>query len=100
MTATTLRDLPLIDRKRRLAFSEHLTGDGLAVFAQPARWGSRGIVIEADRCAYRSGQSKTWLKGFWAGFGLYWMPSANTESLQHRITVVMCRGRKSSMHTI
>jgi len=41
MTATTLRDLPLIDRKRRLAFSEHLTGDGLAVFAH-LQDGARG----------------------------------------------------------
>jgi bifunctional non-homologous end joining protein LigD len=58
-----LRDLPLIDRKRRLAkligrakrpairFNEHLTGDGPTVFEHVCRMGLEGIVSKADGCA-------------------------------------------------
>jgi bifunctional non-homologous end joining protein LigD len=66
-----LRDLPLIERKRRLArlidrakrrsirFVEHLTGDGPTVFAH---MGLEGIVSKRTDAPYRSGPSKTWLK--------------------------------------
>ena len=69
-----LRDLPLIERKRRLAkllgkakrrsirFSEHLTGDGPTVFAHVCRMGLEGIVSKRTDAPYRSGRSRTWLK--------------------------------------
>jgi bifunctional non-homologous end joining protein LigD len=69
-----LRDLPLIDRKRRLArllgrakrraiqFVEHLTGDGPTVFEHVCRMGLEGIVSKRTDAPYRSGPSKVWLK--------------------------------------
>jgi bifunctional non-homologous end joining protein LigD len=69
-----LRDLPLIERKRRLAkligrakrrairFTEHLTGDGPTVFAHVCRMGLEGIVSKRTDAPYRSGRSRTWLK--------------------------------------
>jgi len=70
-----LRDLPLIERKRRLRkligrakrrsirFVEHLTGDGPTVFEHVCRMGLEGIVSKRTDAPYRSGPSKTWLKG-------------------------------------
>jgi bifunctional non-homologous end joining protein LigD len=65
-----LRDVPLLDRKRRLAkllgnkdairFNEHLTHDGPAVFE--CRLGLEGIVSKRIDSPYRSGPSKVWLK--------------------------------------
>jgi bifunctional non-homologous end joining protein LigD len=69
-----LRDLPLIERKRRLArligkakrraiqFVEHLTGDGPTVFEHVCRFGLEGIVSKRADAPYRSGPSKTWVK--------------------------------------
>ena len=69
-----LCDLPLIERKRRLAkllgrakrrfmqFTEHLTGDGPTVFAHVCRMGLEGIVSKRTDAPYRSGPSKVWLK--------------------------------------
>ena len=69
-----LRDLPLIERKRRLAkligrskrraiqFVEHLTGDGPTVFDHVCRMGLEGIVSKRVDAPYRSGPSKVWLK--------------------------------------
>ena len=69
-----LRDLPLIERKRRLAkligrakrrairFIEHLAGDGPTVFEHVCRMGLEGIVSKRTDAPYRSGPSKTWLK--------------------------------------
>ena len=69
-----LRDLPLIERKRRLRkligrakrrsirFVEHLTGDGPTVFEHVCRMGLEGIVSKRTDAPYRSGPSKTWLK--------------------------------------
>jgi bifunctional non-homologous end joining protein LigD len=69
-----LRDLPLIERKRRLKkllgrakrrairFNEHLTGDGPTVFEHACRMGLEGIVSKRTDAPYRSGPSKTWLK--------------------------------------
>jgi hypothetical protein len=64
-----LRDVPLLDRKRRLAkllgnkdairFNEHLTHDGPAVFE--CRLGLEGIVFKRIDSPYRSGPSKVWL---------------------------------------
>ena len=67
-----LRDLPLIERKRRLAkllgrakrrsiqFVEHLTSDRPTVFDHVCRMGLEGIV--SKDAPYRSGPSKLWLK--------------------------------------
>ena len=69
-----LRDLPLIERKRRLArligrakrhairFNEHLADDGPTVFDHVCRMGLEGIVSKRTDAPYRSGPSKTWLK--------------------------------------
>jgi bifunctional non-homologous end joining protein LigD len=69
-----LRDLPLIERKRRLKkllgkskrrsiqFVEHLTGDGATVFEHVCRMGLEGIVSKRTDAPYRSGPSKGWLK--------------------------------------
>ena len=68
-----LRDLPLIERKRRLArligrakhairFVEHLTDDGATVFDHVCRMGLEGIVSKRTDAPYRSGPSKAWLK--------------------------------------
>ena len=69
-----LRDLPLIERKRRLAkligrakrrairFVEHLAGDGPTVFDHVCRMGLEGIVSKRTDAPYRSGPSKVWLK--------------------------------------
>jgi hypothetical protein len=68
-----LRDLPLLERKRRLArllerkrrairFVEHLTDDGPTVFAHACRMGLEGIVSKRVAAPYRGGASKVWLK--------------------------------------
>jgi bifunctional non-homologous end joining protein LigD len=69
-----LRDLPLLERKRRLKkllgrakrrairFSEHLTGDGPTVFDHVCRMGLEGIVSKRTDARYRSGPTKTWIK--------------------------------------
>jgi ATP-dependent DNA ligase len=69
-----LRDLSLIDRKRRLSklisntktraiqYGGHLTGDGPAFFAHVCRMGLEGIVSKRTDAPYRSGLSKSWVK--------------------------------------
>ena len=65
-----LRDLPLIERKRRLKkllgrakgrriqFVEHLTGDGATVYRHVCQLGLEGIVSKRTDAPYRSGPSK------------------------------------------
>ena len=69
-----LRDLPLIERKQRLAkligrakrqvirFVEHLTDDGPTVFRHVCRMGLEGIVSKRTDAPYRSGPQVVWLK--------------------------------------
>ncbi|MDE5465221.1 DNA ligase [Bradyrhizobium sp. CSS354] len=69
-----LRDLPLIERKRRLKkllgrakgraiqFVEHLTGYGPTVYRHVCQLGLEGIVSKRADAPYRSGPSKTWVK--------------------------------------
>ena len=69
-----LCELPLIERKRRLAkligrakpraiqYGNHLTGDGPAIFAHVCHMGLEGIVSKRMDAPYRSGPSKVWLK--------------------------------------
>jgi bifunctional non-homologous end joining protein LigD len=64
---------PLEARKARLAkllgkpragirYSEHLEGDGAAIFAHACKLGCEGIVSKHRERPYRSGPSKVWLK--------------------------------------
>ena len=69
-----LRDMPLIERKRRLAqllgrgkrpaiqYNEHLAGDGPTVFDHVCRMNLEGIVSKRVDAPYRSGTSRMWLK--------------------------------------
>ena len=70
-----LRDLPLIERKRRLRkligrskkfraiqYNAHLKGSGASVFAHVWRLGLEGIVSKRTDAPYRGGPSKTWVK--------------------------------------
>jgi len=68
---TDLRDLALIERKRRLStligrsaihFDEHLGHDGAVVFEHACRMGLEGIVSKRIDAPYRSGPSKAWLE--------------------------------------
>ena len=68
-----LRAQPLSERKAALAkllrrsksgirYSEHLTGDGTAIFEHACKLGLEGIVSKRINASYRSGKAKTWLK--------------------------------------
>ena len=68
-----MRKQPLADRKAALAkllrrakpgirYSEHLTGDGAAIFEHACKLGLEGIVSKRINASYRSGKVKTWLK--------------------------------------
>jgi bifunctional non-homologous end joining protein LigD len=67
------RPQPLDERKARLErllanaragiqFSEHIAGDGAAIFAHACKLGCEGIVSKHRTHLYRSGPSKVWLK--------------------------------------
>jgi ATP-dependent DNA ligase len=67
------RPRPLEERKARLArllarmpagiqYTEHLEGDGAAIFSHACRLGAEGIVSKHREHPYRSGPSKAWLK--------------------------------------
>jgi bifunctional non-homologous end joining protein LigD len=67
------RPRPLAERKARLAkllarapagiqYTEHLEGDGGAIFAHACKLGAEGIVSKHREHPYRSGRSKAWLK--------------------------------------
>ena len=71
----SLRNLPLIERKKLLAelfarlppdgpirMSEHLNGDGSTVFAHACKLGAEGIVSKLAQGRYISGRSNGWLK--------------------------------------
>ncbi len=73
-----LRDAPLVARKQalaallaaflaetgsdRLRYSDHIAGDGDAVFRHASRLGLEGIISKQAAAPYRSGRVKTWLK--------------------------------------
>jgi bifunctional non-homologous end joining protein LigD len=67
------RPRPLLERKASLQkliakvpagirYSEHLDGDGAAIFAHACRLGAEGIVSKHREHPYRYGPSKAWLK--------------------------------------
>ncbi len=73
-----LRDAPLKERKAALAkivaaaeqpdrirYSEHLTGDGDAIFRHAGRLGLEGIVSKKLSAPYRSGRVTSWVKTKW-----------------------------------
>ena len=73
LQANDLRDLPLEQRKQRLAkllagcggaitYNEHLEHDGPTVFEHAWRLCLEGIVLKRLDSPYRGGPSKTWLK--------------------------------------
>jgi hypothetical protein len=45
-----------------IQFSEHIEGDGAAIFAHACKLGCEGIVSKHRTHPYRSGPSKVWLK--------------------------------------
>jgi bifunctional non-homologous end joining protein LigD len=68
-----LRQLPYVERKRRLEqllqgapdiliFVEYLEADGARVFAHACKMGLEGIVAKRRDSVYRSGRVETWLK--------------------------------------
>jgi bifunctional non-homologous end joining protein LigD len=68
-----LRDMPLEDRKKRLArllgkrqigivLSAHTGDDGAAIFQQACKLGLEGIVSKRLSAPYRSGPSRDWIK--------------------------------------
>jgi bifunctional non-homologous end joining protein LigD len=73
LDGTDWRPRTLEERKGRLAkllanaprgiqYSEHLEGDGAAIFAHACKLGCEGIVSKHREHPYRSGPSKAWLK--------------------------------------
>ncbi|MEM8802986.1 MAG: DNA ligase D [Pseudomonadota bacterium] len=69
-----LTDAPLLTRKAqlrrlvpadpmcRVQYSDHVTGDGRALFAQACRFGLEGVVSKDGKAPYRQTRTKTWLK--------------------------------------
>jgi bifunctional non-homologous end joining protein LigD len=69
-----LREMKLVERKAALAeiinahgdnrirFSDHIAGDGAAVFHHAGKLGLEGIVSKKASAPYRSGRVSTWLK--------------------------------------
>jgi bifunctional non-homologous end joining protein LigD len=77
-----LRRCPLLDRKAALAellkdtpdhlmVSDHLAGDGAALFAKIGELGGEGIVSKRVDASYTSGPSSTWLKTKHAEIGAF-----------------------------
>jgi bifunctional non-homologous end joining protein LigD len=73
LSGENLRPLPLEERRARLRkalrgsakslrFSEHLEGDGEAIFRHACALGLEGIVSKRRDSRYRSGRSRGWLK--------------------------------------
>ncbi len=70
-----LRSLPLVERKQKLKsllqggskrgplfFSDHLKGDGQAIFSNACKLKLEGIISKRVSDRYRSGRAKSWLK--------------------------------------
>jgi len=74
LNGESLRALPLIERKTRLAallarrggkslrYSEHTIGNGKAVFAQAAKAGLEGVISKKVDSPYRGGRGGDWVK--------------------------------------
>ena len=53
---------PLIDARSPVQFSQHIDGDGEALFAQASRMGLEGIVSKRADARYVQARSASWLK--------------------------------------
>jgi bifunctional non-homologous end joining protein LigD len=53
---------PLIDDRSPIQFSDHVAGDGSALFAQASRMGLEGIVSKKADARYVQARSATWVK--------------------------------------
>ncbi|HZZ87582.1 MAG TPA: DNA ligase D [Caulobacteraceae bacterium] len=53
---------PLVDERSQLQFSDHMEGDGVALFAEASRLGLEGIVSKKADARYVQARSATWLK--------------------------------------
>jgi DNA ligase D len=53
---------PLIDARSPVQLSEHIDGDGAALFAQASRLGLEGIVSKRADARYVQGRAASWLK--------------------------------------
>ena len=52
----------LIDARARLQLSEHVVGDGPALWDTGCQIGLEGLVSKREDSPYRSGRSELWLK--------------------------------------
>ena len=74
LNGLSLRDVPLIERKKVLAdllkdathpalrYSEHQIGDGKAMFAQATEAGLEGIICKRVRSSYEGARNGDWIK--------------------------------------
>ncbi|HWF76964.1 MAG TPA: DNA ligase D [Caulobacteraceae bacterium] len=53
---------PLIDERSAIQFSDHVEGEGDALFAQASRLGLEGIVSKKADARYQQTRSQTWVK--------------------------------------
>ena len=53
---------PVVDERSAIQFSEHVDGDGDALFAQASRMGLEGIVSKKADARYVQARSTTWVK--------------------------------------
>jgi bifunctional non-homologous end joining protein LigD len=53
---------PLIDGRSPIQLSEHIDGDGEALFAQASRMGLEGIVSKKADARYQQARSQSWVK--------------------------------------
>ncbi len=53
---------PLIDERSAIQFSDHVEGEGDALFAQASRLGVEGIVSKKADARYQQARSQTWVK--------------------------------------
>jgi len=53
---------PVVDARSPIQFSEHIEGDGEALFAQASRMGLEGIISKKADARYVQARSATWVK--------------------------------------
>jgi bifunctional non-homologous end joining protein LigD len=53
---------PLVDARSPIQLSDHVDGDGAALFAQASRMGLEGIVSKKADARYVQGRTQTWVK--------------------------------------
>src|SRR6185312_3791812 len=53
---------PLIDERSPIQFSDHVAGDGAALFAEASRMGLEGILSKRADARYMQARSSSWVK--------------------------------------